>query len=544
MAARHLVSCSRHMRGGDEPFGVSEVDVVVLDAEDICRAAIVGSLKRFGFLLARVHEVESGEEALERLDALENESRSANVKGMQRGLPVMVFIDPKVVNSSGWSCAQEISARRSQKGLQRQPFLVCTSARPKADIIDGNLFHCSVPKTCTSDKLQNCVELCQRWWLKEHGEPARMSLQPRPAEMSLPMLDTALADPVPGDLASHPGSPPAASALVATAVRLPRRTAADSAAQATSIASAAKVCTQSMESLSNLAPPPTPFEDIDLIGVIGRGSFGRVYRARWHVTTVAVKVVEYFDQELPESMAFEGQLASSLAHPNLVQTFLYSVRDIAGGASSPDGYELWVVQEWCGLGTLWQKICSHQILLQGGFSEVVEVSAEIASAAHYLHCRGIIHGDLTANNVLLLERDCLKGYTTKLSDFGLARVLDRGKSAISKATMGTVQYMPPELFQRDGGHLTKKVDVYSFGILVWQLCTGSIPFEGLQPSQIVVMVAQGALLEMPGNVPDRLSRLYTQSVSRQPADRPRFGKIIQDLLKIVRLEEQFKREAS
>merc|ERR1711957_404480 len=133
------------------------------------------------------------------------------------------------------------------------------------------------------------------------------------------------------------------------------------------------------------------------------------------------------------------------------------------------GFEVWIVQEWCDLGTLHQKLMRKEIVERGGFGEVIDVCAEIASAASYLNNRGIIHGDLTAKNVLLAERPCPKRYIAKIADFGLARVLDSGMTGINTATLGTVTHMPPELFSIDEGSLTKKVDVYAFGVITWQL---------------------------------------------------------------------------
>jgi serine/threonine protein kinase len=285
-----------------------------------------------------------------------------------------------------------------------------------------------------------------------------------------------------------------------------------------------------------------------MICLVGRGSFGRVYRARWDVSTVALKVVEHYEKEAPALMAFEGALSVTLAHPNLVQTFKHSIRDAHGSQGSSSsradprsgalrGSEVWIVQEWCGLGTLNQKICRREIVEKGGFSEVIEVCAEISSAASYLHSRGIIHGDLTASNVLLIERRCPKQYTTKVTDFGLARVLDNGASKIDTATMGTVTYMPPELFQLEGSALTKKVDVYAFGVITWQLCTSRIPFEGLQPTQVVVTVAGGATLELPSDVPAPLAQVYEQCVARNPEARPSFDKVVQMLLAMLTLED-------
>lgn len=276
-----------------------------------------------------------------------------------------------------------------------------------------------------------------------------------------------------------------------------------------------------------------------MVCLVGRGSFGRVYRARWDVSTVALKVVEHYDQGKPAMMAFEGAVSTSLAHPNLVQTFKYSIRDTKCSGNSEvarstlKGFEVWIVQEWCGLGTLNQKLQRKELVEQGGFSEVIEVSAEIGSAAAYLHSRGIIHGDLTTSNVLLTERACPKGYTTKVSDFGLARVLDNGASGVNTASMGTVTYMPPELFQLQGATLTKKVDVYAFGVIMWQLFTSEAPFAGLQPTQVVVMVAQGAALQLPSSVPECLGRVFKEVTARKATDRPAFDKIVKDLLAMI-----------
>lgn len=279
--------------------------------------------------------------------------------------------------------------------------------------------------------------------------------------------------------------------------------------------------------------------------LVGRGSFGRVYRARWDASIVALKVVEHYDQGKPAIMAFEGAVSTSLAHPNLVQTFKYAIRDTcpadnekpeSNTSGALKGFEVWIVQEWCGMGTLNQKISKGGVLERGGFPHVIEVCTEVSSAASYLHSRGIIHGDLTTSNILLVERPCPKGYVTKVSDFGLARVLDNGASGVNTASMGTVTYMPPELFQLEGCALTKKVDVYAFGVVLWQLCTSEAPFAGLLPTQVVVMVAQGAALQLPADVPEQLAKVFKESTARRPADRPGFDRLVRDLLAILAFE--------
>lgn len=507
-----------------EHLSVGDIDVVVADEEVICRAAAASSLQRFGFLPQRVHEVESGDEALEKITALQSTADPAGTTSP----PIMVFIDI----SCGYDCARQVCSLFAQKTFRREPFLISASAQRGPSSPETAFFHCSVAKTYEPTSLAHCFELCQQWWLRGGGDPLQ-----RPSLAS--------SQPAKGSHSSGVTTPTALSAPWKQAQGMQ---AASPVVQvqppSTPSATPGGRAGNSIESLDCLLPPRPPFEDIDMICLVGRGSYGHVYRARWDISTVALKVVEHYEQGKPSMMTFEGALSASLAHPNLVQTYKYSIRDTkparVGTAEhegkSLAGYEVWIVQEWCGLGTLNQKFNLKEIPGQGSFPEVIEVAAEIASAASYLHSRGIIHGDLTASNVLLAERRCPKGYIAKVTDFGLARVLDRGASGIKTATMGTVTYMPPELFQLEGFALTKKVDVYAFGVILWQLCTGLVPFDGLQPTQVVVMVSQGAQLKLPATVPENLGRLFTQCCARQPADRPAFEKVVGDLLALAQLE--------
>lgn len=556
-----------------KPFDVAEVDVVVADAEDICRAAAASALKKFGFL--RVHECESGDEALQAVTCLQgNPAAYPGPSSERRRVPIIAFLDHRMSGASSLDCVRKLCSL-FQRGvvLPREPFLVCASNKHLLSRSDERFFHCSVLKTFEMSRITYVFDCCVQWWAHGGGEPGRRKptldgYYRRTDAVSLGSLGPSLS------VSTCPALPLFQSLGVATCPALPTFQAGAGESDTDEDLPLAQpinpapgswsTSTQSfnptvgsggfqspsrsgnsVESLGSLLPPKPPFEDVEMKCLVGRGSFGRVYRARWDVATVALKVVEHYEQGTPAMIAFEGALSASLAHPNLVQTFKYSIRHVHPEGESNDlghtdprlcGFEVWIVQEWCGLGTLSQKLSRKEMLDAGGFAEVAEVSAEIASAASYLHSRGIIHGDLTSSNVLLVERSVPKGYSAKVTDFGLARVLDKGASAIKTATMGTVTYMPPELFQLEGNALTKKVDVYAFGVILWQLCTSDTPFEGLQPTQVVVMVSQGASLELPAGVPERLSRIFLQSVARNPADRPGFERIVRDLMPMLNLD--------
>lgn len=547
-----------------KPFDVTEVDVVVADVEDICRAAAASALRRFGFLPARVHEVESGDEAFQSLTALQAEPQQGPFAPKRRA-PIIVFLDHRMAGSNGLDSTIQLCG----KSLPRELFLVCASNKHFLSTDEQRYFHCSVLKTFEATRIAHCLDQCQQWWVQGGGDPSRrrhslqmarlpgsvmgasrMDTSAALAAATCPALPTfQAADDADSEEDSEEDVPATQASWSSSQHGKPSVGASTAASAPTGLESPTRRSAPGrgncVESLGCLLPPKPPFEDVEMKCLVGRGSFGRVYRARWDVATVALKVVETYQEGTPAMIAFEGALSASLAHPNLVQTFKYSIRhtqregDNGDGSEPPDprlcGFEVWIVQEWCGLGTLSKKISRREMLETGGYAEVAEVSAEIASAASYLHSRGIIHGDLTSCNVLLVERSCPKGYTAKVTDFGLARVLDLGASAIKTATMGTVTYMPPELFQLEGNSLTKKVDVYAFGVILWQLCTSDTPFEGLQPTQVVVLVSQGASLQLPAGVPEPLGRIFAQSISRNPADRPGLERIVQDLMPMMNL---------
>eukprot|EP00927_Polykrikos_kofoidii_P067281 TRINITY_DN62792_c0_g1_i1.p1 TRINITY_DN62792_c0_g1~~TRINITY_DN62792_c0_g1_i1.p1 ORF type:complete len:534 (-),score=113.68 TRINITY_DN62792_c0_g1_i1:69-1670(-) len=512
-------------------FDVTQVDVIVADDEDICRLAAASALRRFGFLASRVYEAQDADEAVEQVLTLQDAAMdAAEEAGMGNRdavmeTPVMVFLP------------QRFCSMFRQCQLLEEPFLVCasTSARVAsgAEPMGSELmFHCSVPKTFDASKLATVFEICQRWWKNGGGAPGGRALLAALQEIT---KEQGFQKQIPP--AAVQETPETNDVQVAST-----SAASNSVSSATSFGGG-----NNLDLLSRLLPARTPFEDIEMIALVGRGSFGRVYRARWDVATVALKVVEHYGQGKPAVMAFEGALSATLAHPNLVQTFKYSIRDTSQaeendgrgmGVSDAQlmGCEVWIVQEWCSLGTLHQKLAKDYIVENGGYDEVLEVCAEIAAAANYLHGRGIIHGDLTSSNVLVVESSSSKGYTTKVADFGLARVLDNGESQIATATIGTVTSMPPELFQLEGYSLTQKVDVYAFGVITWELCTNKTPFEGYQPMQVVVMVSQGASLKLPDGAPDELKAIFTGCVARNPNDRPDFERLVQDLTKLYSVD--------
>lgn len=534
-------------------------DVVVADDEESHRTASVSTLIGFGFPSSRVHVVEDVDGAVEKVKEIDKELAEG------QNATVIAFLAP-----SGCTAF-------SQQKFRSQTFVVRTSesvsiATPSSGDEQAS-FRCTVPRKIDEASLSECSEWFQSWMaecakenrMKKFHEAAARKRQARAGRplgafagrSSAAAISTEATRPAAPAAAAVPPtfpSPPEETQSVApkdsemVPRALPQRCApyvdlgnvVHTGATPTPPTPESTVGSRlsagdrrnQLESLAHLLPARSPFEDIKIIELVGRGSFGSVFKARWDFSEVALKVLQHKGKADLTTATFEGALASSLAHPNLVQTFKHSIREAASGDSVMKGWEVWIVQEWCGLGTLGNQKTKEKVLQQGGFAGVVELSCEIASAASYLHSRGIVHGDLSGNNVLLCIAHCSKGFVAKVGDFGMARVLGNA-DALETRSMGTVSCMPPEMFLLTGAALTTKVDVYAFGVLVWALCTGKTPHEGKVAPQIVVQVSRGCVLELPSSVPTALADLYKTCVAREPSERPNFDQIVRDLIDML-----------
>lgn len=284
-----------------------------------------------------------------------------------------------------------------------------------------------------------------------------------------------------------------------------------------------------IDAVHAIRPPRSPFVDVQLIHLAGSGSFGKVYYGNWMGSPVAVKVISVASAQQRMSPIFEGAVSELVSHPNLVQTYQCSTRakqSSQDGVEAPDMLETWIVQEWCEQGTL-GSLCDRPRLDRQSLFEVLDICKDIAAAGAYLHHRGIIHGDLTSNNVLIKMSLSPKGYTCKICDFGLARILVDESCEICTTQLGTVTHMPPELLRPNDGEarLTMKVDTWAAGVLLWQALTGKTPFAGLSPPQIVIHVASGCRLKMP-EVPPGIKAIYDCCCAANPETRASFDDIL------------------
>jgi len=267
----------------------------------------------------------------------------------------------------------------------------------------------------------------------------------------------------------------------------------------------------------------------EILGVLGKGGMGEVYRARDTRLNreVAIKVLPDLFATDPERLTRferEAQLLASLNHPHIAQ--IYGFEDFA---STPPGQPALgaIVLELVDGPTLADRIEQRAVPID----EALSIARQIAEALEAAHERGIIHRDLKPANIKLTATGAVK-----VLDFGLAKALDprpgdSGRPAgFDSATfvnpttqpgliLGTAAYMAPE--QARGQPVDKRTDIWAFGVVVYEMLTGRRPFEGETLSDSIAAVLRGEIdwARLPGETPDELRRLLRRCLERDPANR-------------------------
>ncbi|WIA08911.1 hypothetical protein OEZ85_008329 [Tetradesmus obliquus] len=333
--------------------------------------------------------------------------------------------------------------------------------------------------------------------------------------------------------------------------------AAGSSAASGSAAGSAAVARRPVQKMASFSLMATdgPFQDIKLGPLLGKGAFGRVYRGMWNGKMVAVKVLEYSQQQNEDGCLLEGLLSEQVQHPHVVRTYKHVTRPLPmagldeedeeegdGSLLSANGLpssrsreqmlETWLVLEFCNRGCVADAISKgwfrRKDSMEADMDTVVATAREMAGALSYLHSMNILHGDLTGNNVLLtVTADDKRGFVAKISDFGLSRLVSNEAPVIQTRTYGTVTHMPAELLIE--GKMSKAADVYSFGVVLWEMFTGRSPYPGMSHSQVLHSVSTGKVLVLPGTAPPAFAQLVSACLARDPKGRPTFSEIIAQL---------------
>ncbi|KAK2892129.1 mitogen-activated protein kinase kinase kinase 9 [Channa argus] len=266
------------------------------------------------------------------------------------------------------------------------------------------------------------------------------------------------------------------------------------------------------------------FSELTLEEIIGVGGFGKVYRAVWRGSEVAVKAArrdpdEDVEQTL-ESVRQEAKLFAMLSHPNIMALLGVCLQEPS----------LCLVMEYARGGPLNRALAGKRIPP----CTLVDWAVQIARGMHYLHSQAIvpiIHRDLKSSNILILERvemEDLSNKTLKITDFGLAR---EWHHTTKMSAAGTYAWMAPEVIR--SSTFSKGSDVWSYGVLLWELLTGEVPFRGIDGLAVAYGVAMNKLaLPIPSTCPEPFARLMEVCWSPDLHSRPQFTTILDQVTAI------------
>ncbi|KAI8561838.1 hypothetical protein RHMOL_Rhmol04G0372900 [Rhododendron molle] len=253
------------------------------------------------------------------------------------------------------------------------------------------------------------------------------------------------------------------------------------------------------------------WEDLTIGEQIGQGSCGTVYHALWFGSDVAVKVFsrQEYSEDVIYSFKQEVSLMKRLRHPNVLL--------FMGAVTSPQ--RLCIVTEFLPRGSLFRLLQRNTSRLD--WRRRVHMALDIVRGMNYLHhCNPpIIHRDLKSSNLLVD-----KNWTVKVGDFGLSR-LKHETFLTTKTGKGTPQWMAPEVLRNE--QADEKSDIYSFGVILWELATEKIPWDNLNSMQVIGAVGfMNQRLEIPADVDPQWASIIESCWHSEPQSRPTFQELL------------------
>ncbi|XP_078468354.1 serine/threonine-protein kinase B-raf-like [Lampetra fluviatilis] len=256
---------------------------------------------------------------------------------------------------------------------------------------------------------------------------------------------------------------------------------------------------------------------------IGSGSFGTVYKGKWH-GDVAVKVLNVTDPTPQQLQAFKNEVGvlRKTRHVNILLFMGYTMQP-----------RLAIVTQWCEGSSLYRHL--HVLDTRLPVLQLIDIARQTAQGMDYLHAKSIIHRDLKSNNIFLHD-----DLTVKVGDFGLATVKTRwsGSHQLTQPS-GSILWMAPEVIRmEDENPYTFESDVYAFGVVLFELMSGQLPYCHINNrDQIIFMVGRGYLspdlTKVRRNCPRDMRRLMADCLKAQHTDRLLFPQILASIEKLA-----------
>ena len=268
------------------------------------------------------------------------------------------------------------------------------------------------------------------------------------------------------------------------------------------------------EVLESIGEYAVSCDDFEMKKTIGRGAYGEVFFAVHRETGKKVAVKRLTLEQLDgQQLLYFCREVMVLANCNN-----YFLLPFLGFSPTPP-YA--IVTQYVSRGSLFDALRHRPNSPRLGPQDKLLAIMAMARGMLSLHRQSIIHRDLKSLNVLL-DEDLLP----KICDFGIARYMGDYGELVTKQ-VGTPQWMAPELIL--GQNYTNKVDVYSFGVIVWEILTEQIPWKDKNTVNVALMVSQNKRPEIPGHCPVELKKLITACWNQDPSKRPSFAQIVRRL---------------
>ena len=249
------------------------------------------------------------------------------------------------------------------------------------------------------------------------------------------------------------------------------------------------------------------FDDLSLDDVIGRGIF-TVFRGKMAGKVVAVKKMDCDKNEIPREVEIQNNLPP---HPNIIP--------LLGVTHSPDGFSVYSCTELADK-SLYQYL--HTEKKKPSLQQSTNWAMQIARAMQHIHQHGVAHRDLKSASILLFEKEDI----LKLSSFGCAQELER--TTTMTWAIGTPRWMAPEFNDRVDAKINQRCDVFSYGMVLYEIFAHEVPFSDLLDSyEAMLAIKKGERPPIPPEAPLYIQQLMRSCWEHDPHDRPTFEQILQ-----------------
>lgn len=266
-----------------------------------------------------------------------------------------------------------------------------------------------------------------------------------------------------------------------------------------------------------------PYHDLECEQLIGQGGFADVYKGTWlsqrHRVAIKTIRITYLTENLKQSVLDEIAAMYKIRYDHVLSIF--------GACIEPNYYAL--IVEYMSLGSLFDVLHKKEHVLS--WTDRWSIAFQMTKSVNYLHAMSIIHRDIKSFNFLMDITS--NGYIVKISDFGLAKIrqeTSRQTTECDKQQVpaGTLQWKAPELLKLSKP--SKASDIYSLGVVFWELATGCVPYDELDEATISQGVKAGERLEIPGDIPSHYKSIISHAWSQDPSKRPTSQELIEQIM--------------